>query len=66
MPVSEKGESTKNLWNRVQKLISSSTRYLDPSKSGSLDILFTTLFLYKMPVSEKGESTENLQNMFKS
>ena len=30
-------------------------KYQDPSESGSSDILFTRLFLYKMPVSEKGE-----------
>ena len=30
-------------------------KYQNPSQSGSLDILFTRVFLYKMPVSEKGE-----------
>ena len=47
----------------VQKLFSSSTPwsvtlcqiYQDPSQSGSSDISFTKLFLYKMPVSGKGE-----------
>ena len=29
--------------------------YQDPSQSGSSDILFTRLVLYKMPISEKGE-----------
>ena len=38
----------------------------DPSQSGSSEILFTRLFLYKMPVFEKGSnSTKNLQNRFK-
>ena len=30
-------------------------KYQDPSQSGSSDILFTKLSLYKMLVSEKGE-----------
>ena len=30
-------------------------KYQDPSLSGSKDILFTRLFLYKMPMSEKEE-----------
>ena len=30
-------------------------KYQDPSQSGSSDILFTRLFLYKMPMSKKGE-----------
>ena len=49
------------------KLINSSTPWSvticqisDPSQSGSLDILFTRLFLYKMPVSEKGSNSTKI------
>ena len=43
-------------------------KYQDPSLSGSSDILFTRLFLYKMPVSEKGgkrnrKFTEQVQKL---
>ena len=33
-------------------------KYQNPSKSGSSDILFTRLFLYKMPVSKKSVVTQ--------
>ena len=55
MPMSVKGKnSTENLQNRFQKLISSSTswsviicQYQDPSLSGSLEILFTRLLIHR-------------------
>ena len=54
--------STQNLQNRfkIQSLhlhlgLYLYAKYQDPSQRGSSDILFTSLFLYKMPMFEKGE-----------
>ena len=63
MPVSEKGELLNRKFSeKVQKLtvrlhlgLYLYAKYQNPSQSGSSDILFTRLFLYKMPMSVKGE-----------
>ena len=57
------GRGIKNYEN-TQKFISSSTtwskqhaKYKDPHLCGSLDILFTSLFLHNMPGPEKGNNS---------
>ena len=40
---------------RGRKTTKQHAKYQDPGQSGSSDISFTGLFLYKMPMSEKGE-----------
>ena len=45
----------KSLWVHPHLSLNLHAKYKEPPLYGSLDILFTGLFRYKMPVSEKGE-----------